>query len=146
MSDKTSLNEPAPDKGPKVVKSDAEWLEQLGELAFHVTRRQATERPFSHDDFPQGSGSYFCVCCNAPLFESEARFDSGCGWPAFTRPTNDKIVGETTDTSHGMIRVEVHCNDCGAHLGHVFPDGPRDQGGLRYCINGVALNFKNDEA
>ncbi|MFE3838162.1 peptide-methionine (R)-S-oxide reductase MsrB [Pseudogemmobacter sonorensis] len=127
---------------PKIVKTDAEWLEQLGDLAFQVTRRAATERPFSHDETPEGPGRYRCICCGAELFTSEQRFDSGCGWPAFTAPTSREAVDGYEDRSHGMVRVEVRCHDCDAHLGHVFPDGPRDRGGLRFCINGVALRFE----
>lgn len=130
----------------RIAKTDAEWLAQLGELAFNVTRRHATERPFSHDDFPEGGGTYRCICCGAPLFDSAARYDSGCGWPAFTAPAAEQAVEESTDRSHGMVRTEVHCARCDAHLGHVFPDGPRESGGLRYCINGVALEFDRDEA
>ena len=126
---------------PKIVKSDAEWLEQLGDLAFQVTRRAATERPFSHDEFPQGDGSYKCVCCGADLFAAASRFDSGCGWPAFATPATEGAIDNYHDFSHGMQRVEVKCSQCDAHLGHVFPDGPREMGGLRYCINGVAITF-----
>ncbi len=126
---------------PKITKSDAEWRAQLSELAYSVTRQHATERPFSHDDFPEGEGTYHCVCCGAALFESQERFDSGCGWPAFTAPADQAAIEASRDTSHGMVRVEVHCASCAAHLGHVFPDGPPDRGGLRYCINGVALDF-----
>lgn len=124
----------------KLVKSDAEWLEKLGDLAFRVTRQRATERPFSHDEMPDGPGAYHCVCCDAPLFEAGTRFESGCGWPAFTAPASPDMVGETDDRSHFMRRTEVHCNRCDAHLGHVFPDGPPPTS-LRYCINGVALRF-----
>lgn len=129
---------------PKIVKSDAEWLEQLGELAFQVTRRAATERPFSHDDFPEGDGSYKCICCGAELFTAAARFDSGCGWPAFATPAHQEAIDNYHDFSHGMQRIEVKCSQCDAHLGHVFPDGPREMGGLRYCINGVAITFVPD--
>ncbi|WP_112308993.1 peptide-methionine (R)-S-oxide reductase MsrB [Pseudogemmobacter bohemicus] len=129
----------------KIVKSDQDWRAQLSDLAYEVTRRHATERPFSHDDFPEGEGLYTCTCCGAPLFTSEDRYDSGCGWPAFTAPVGAESVGDSRDTSHGMIRTEVHCSRCDAHLGHVFPDGPPDRGGLRYCINGVALDFDRQD-
>ncbi|KFI33621.1 methionine sulfoxide reductase B [Haematobacter missouriensis] len=121
-----------------VQKTEAEWREQLSDLAYRVTREQATERPFSHDDFPQGAAIYRCVGCGTELFDQAEKFDSHCGWPAFTAPTEGAPVGESVDRSHGMVRVEVHCDNCGAHLGHVFPDGPGPTG-LRYCINGVAL-------
>ena len=125
----------------KVTKSDAEWRAQLSELAYKVTREQATERAFSHAEFPKGAATYACVCCGAPLFDSEAKFDSGCGWPSFTAPLDATAVGEQVDDSWFMRRTEVHCNACDAHLGHVFPDGPGPTG-LRYCINGVALDHK----
>lgn len=129
---------------PKIVKSDEEWLAQLGKLAFDVTRRAATERPFSHDHFPAESGTYRCICCGAPLFSSESRFHSSCGWPSFTIPADDAKIDNHRDSSLGMERIEVRCHQCNAHLGHVFPDGPQERGGLRYCINGVALQFVPD--
>ena len=128
----------------KIVKSDQDWRAQLSDLAYQVTRHHATERPFSHDEFPEGEGTYHCICCGAPLFTSEGRFDSGCGWPAFTAPVDAESIEGTRDTSHGMVRTEVHCSRCDAHLGHVFPDGPPDRGGLRYCINGVAIDFDRE--
>ena len=132
-----------PDTAPKppVQKTDAEWRAQLSELAYHVTRHHGTERPFSHDDFPDAPATYHCVGCGAALFDQEEKFDSHCGWPAFSAPLEQAPVGESVDRSHGMVRVEVHCDNCGAHLGHVFPDGPGPNG-LRYCINGVALTHE----
>ncbi|WP_126976769.1 peptide-methionine (R)-S-oxide reductase MsrB [Frigidibacter oleivorans] len=128
---------------PKIEKTDAEWREELGdELTFRVTRQAATERPFSHPGFAPGAGVFHCVCCGQKLFTKDTKYDSGCGWPSFTAPADAKAVDEHEDLSHGMRRVEVTCSNCGAHLGHVFPDGPRDAGGLRYCINGVALEFE----
>lgn len=127
----------------KVAKTDAEWLEQLGELAFQVTRKHATERAFSHQGFAKGPGTYRCVCCDAPLFDATTKFESGCGWPSFYAPLENEMIGETEDRSHGMRRTEVHCDRCDAHLGHVFPDGPPPTG-LRYCINGVAVRFEPD--
>ena len=124
----------------KVVKSDAEWQAQLSDLAYKVTRRHGTERAFTHDDFPKAPGTFRCVCCGAPLFGQEHKFDSGTGWPSFWQPLDPEMVGEQVDRSFFMRRTEVHCNRCEAHLGHVFPDGPQPTG-LRYCINGVALEF-----
>ncbi len=127
----------------KIVKSDAEWREQLSDLAFKVTRKHGTERAFTHDDFPKDDGVFHCVCCGEALFDQAHKFDSGTGWPSFYQPANDEMVGEQEDRSFFMRRTEVHCNRCEAHLGHVFPDGPQPTG-LRYCINGVALDFKSD--
>lgn len=128
----------------KVVKSDAEWRAQLSDLAYKVTRKHGTERAFTHDDFPKDPGVYHCVCCGAPLFDQGDKYDSGSGWPSFTRPANPEMIGEKTDRSFFMRRTEVHCARCEAHLGHVFPDGPEPTG-LRYCINGVALTFEGEE-
>ncbi len=128
----------------EIKKTDAEWRARLSPLAYDVTRNRGTERPFTHDDFPQTPGSFHCTCCGAPLFDQADKFDAGCGWPSFTRPAGaDAPVGESLDLTHGMRRTEVHCTRCGAHLGHVFPDGPAPTG-LRYCINGVALDFRED--
>lgn len=125
----------------KLQKTDAEWLEQLGDLAFQVTRKHATERAYSHGGFPKGPGTYHCVCCDAPLFDGSTKFESGCGWPSFNATLGNAMVGESDDRSHFMRRTEVHCTGCDAHLGHVFPDGPPPTG-LRYCINGVAVRFE----
>jgi peptide-methionine (R)-S-oxide reductase len=124
----------------KVVKSDAEWRAQLSELAYKVTRKHATERAFTHDDFPKAPGTYRCICCDAPLFDQSTKFDSGTGWPSFYAPLAPEVVGEQVDRSFFMRRTEVHCARCEAHLGHVFPDGPAPTG-LRYCMNGVALRY-----
>lgn len=128
----------------KVVKSEAEWQDQLSELAFRVTRKHGTERPFSNDDFPKDAGTFYCLCCGAPLFEQDSKFEAGCGWPSFYQPKDGADVGTSEDRSLSMVRTEVHCNQCDAHLGHVFPDGPEPTG-LRYCINGVALRFEADK-
>jgi peptide-methionine (R)-S-oxide reductase len=125
----------------KVEKSDAEWREQLSDLAYKVTRNHGTERAFSHDDFPKEPGTFTCICCGAPLFDQAQKFESGTGWPSFWAPIEGAPVAEKADRSFFMRRTEVHCDRCEAHLGHVFPDGPQPTG-LRYCLNGVALEFE----
>lgn len=125
----------------KVTKSEQEWREQLSDLAFKVTRKHGTERAFTHENFPEGPGIFTCIGCGAPLFDKEHKFNSGTGWPSFYQPKDAEFVGESEDSGWFMRRTEVHCNRCEAHLGHVFPDGPKPTG-LRYCINGVALKFE----
>lgn len=128
----------------KVVKSDREWREQLSPEAYHVCREHGTEAPFSGKFYRhKEDGVYRCVCCDAPLFTSDTKFDSGTGWPSYFEPYSDDALVEIKDTSFGMVRIEVRCAQCDAHLGHVFPDGPEPTG-LRYCINSVCLTF--DEA
>jgi len=128
----------------KITKTDEEWKSALTDDEFYITRQQGTERAFTGKYWDnKKSGQYLCKCCGEHLFDSETKFDSGTGWPSFYQPSNNEVVGETRDTRHGMIRVEVHCNKCGAHLGHVFEDGPKPTG-LRYCINSASLDFEED--
>lgn len=129
----------------KVIKTEAEWRAELDDLAFKVLRKHGTERAFTHESFPEGPGTFMCKGCGAPLFDKAHKFDSGTGWPSFYQPLDPEMVGESEDNSWFMRRTEVHCNQCDGHLGHVFPDGPNPTG-LRYCINGVALEFEPEEA
>ena len=127
----------------RIAKTDAEWRAQLTPEQYYVTREHGTERAgTSLLNREKRPGTYTCVCCGEPLFASQAKFDSGTGWPSFDRPTAPAAVSEHQDTSLFVRRTEVRCARCEAHLGHVFPDGPRQTTGLRYCINGVALKFK----
>lgn len=125
----------------KIAKSDEEWRDQLDGLAYDVLRRHKTERAFTHDNFPKDPGAFTCKGCGSRLFDQAHKFDSGTGWPSFYQPIKDDMIGEREDRSFFMRRTEVHCSRCDGHLGHVFPDGPKPTG-LRYCINGVALNFE----
>ena len=125
----------------KVTKTDAEWRSQLSPEAYRVTRCAGTERPFTGEhNLRKDVGTYLCVCCQTPLFKSDSKFDSGCGWPSFFAPLDGAHLEEILDTSHGMVRTEIRCSTCDAHLGHVFPDGPPPTG-IRYCINSVCLDF-----
>ena len=131
----------------KLQKTDAEWKALLAEKnaepkAFEVTRNAATERPFTgkYED-NHADGTYRCMCCDAELFDSQAKFDAGCGWPSFSQEVKEGAIEEHVDRSMGMARTETVCASCGAHLGHVFPDGPTDTG-LRYCMNSASLDFK----
>ena len=128
----------------KIIKTDAEWRLKLSELAYKVTRKHGTERPFSNDNFPKVNGIFLCVCCKNALFDSNSKFDSGTGWPSFFEPINPNNIEEKSDRSLFMKRTEVLCSKCDAHLGHVFPDGPLPTG-LRYCMNGIAMVFEESE-
>jgi peptide-methionine (R)-S-oxide reductase len=127
----------------KVEKTDEQWREELSPEQYEVTRRAGTERAFTGPYWDSKDvGSYACVCCGAELFDSDTKFESGTGWPSFTEPKNLEHVELRPDNSLLMRRTEVVCKSCGAHLGHLFEDGPVDRGGMRYCINGCALDFK----
>ena len=129
----------------KVVKSEEEWKKELTPEQFAVCRMKGTERPFTGEYYQtKADGMYTCSCCGAELFDSNTKYDSGSGWPSFYEPTDKEKIQEESDRSHGMTRTEVMCKSCGAHLGHVFPDGPRPTG-LRYCINSVSLKLKPKE-
>ncbi|MCG9596990.1 peptide-methionine (R)-S-oxide reductase MsrB [Vibrio sp. Isolate25] len=127
----------------KVVKPDEYWREQLSDEEYRVCRLQGTEAPFSgkllHN---KETGVYACTCCQSPLFQSENKYDSGCGWPSFDAPINDQAIRYLKDLSHGMVRTEIRCAVCDSHLGHVFPDGPKTTG-ERFCVNSVSLIFNN---
>lgn len=128
----------------KIFKTDEEWRAQLTPEQYRITRQHGTERAFSSPDFDlSNKGVYHCVCCNRPLYRSQAKFNSGTGWPSFYEPISPSAVTKHHDASYGMSRTEIRCADCDAHLGHVFPDGPPPTG-LRYCMNGVALTFEQE--
>ncbi len=129
----------------RVQKSDAEWRAQLTPEQYRITRQHGTEPPFTGPYLDEKEpGLYRCVCCDAPLVRSDTKYESGSGWPSFYEPVSPDAITERTDLAHGMRRVEILCSNCGAHLGHVFPDGPEPTG-LRYCMNGNALEFEQEE-
>ena len=135
-----------PDDAPReVVKTDAEWRAQLDPMQYQVTRHAATERPFSGKYWNHWEpGLYRCVGCATPLFKAETKFDAGCGWPSYWEAINSEVIERVVDRAHGMVRVEVRCNHCGSHLGHVFDDGPAPTG-ERYCINSAAIDFERND-
>ena len=129
---------------PKIDKTDAQWREELTPEQYQVLRRQGTERPWTSEYLDvKGDGKFHCAGCGAELFSTDTKFESGSGWPSFYEPAVAEAVELHRDTSHGMIRTEVTCANCGGHLGHVFEDGPQPTG-LRYCINGCALDLQQD--
>jgi peptide-methionine (R)-S-oxide reductase len=129
----------------KIKRPDAEWQKELTPEQFHITRKGGTEPAFTGKYYQtKDAGMYTCACCGQPLFSSQTKYESGSGWPSFYKPVSEGAVEEHSDTSHGMRRVEVRCSKCDAHLGHVFPDGPRPTG-LRYCMNSASLNLEPEE-
>lgn len=131
----------SPDEIAQLTEQD--WQNRLTADEYYVLRQKGTERPFIglYTDVFE-TGVYRCKGCNTKLFDSDSKYHSGCGWPSFDKTINDTVLTETLDLSHGMRRIEVTCSNCGGHLGHVFPDGPRETTGMRYCINSIAIDFE----
>ncbi|MCK5002789.1 MAG: peptide-methionine (R)-S-oxide reductase MsrB [Gammaproteobacteria bacterium] len=130
----------------KIKKTNEQWKSQLTDEQYRITREAGTERAFAGKYYNnKEKGIYHCVCCDEALFRSEEKYDSGSGWPSFWQPLNDQKLDEIKDSNHGMVRTEVRCHVCGAHLGHVFEDGPQPTG-LRYCINSESLGFNKDDS
>ncbi|WP_113924809.1 peptide-methionine (R)-S-oxide reductase MsrB [Cognataquiflexum aquatile] len=135
-----------PTKSYQISKSENEWKQELDPQAYHVLREKGTERPFTGQYYlNKETGIYECHACGNEIFHSSAKYDSGCGWPSFTEPVRPDAIDVHMDYTHGMIREEILCGKCGGHLGHRFPDGPKDKGGIRYCINSVSMGFKKGE-
>ena len=127
----------------EIEKPDADWKAQLDPTQYQVARHAATERPFSGKYWDHWTaGQYNCVGCGTPLFEADTKFDAGCGWPSYSKSINSEVIERVEDRAHGMVRVEVRCNKCGSHLGHVFNDGPMPTG-ERFCINSAAIDFQS---
>ena len=137
------MSDQATDQGSTIDKDNDQWRKELDPERYHVLREKGTERAFTGKYWDlKDKGMYHCAACGEPLFSSETKYDSGSGWPSFYAPSDENNVDELADHSHGMVRTEVVCKKCESHLGHVFPDGPQDKTGLRYCINSASLDFQ----